>query len=131
MVGDCSPNACSYKHNVWWGVGGYDEFVEGQHGEDHTFLQKAIAKFSCMQRDSVVSEIDYVYNSTKARLYGGSQALRQNAYDHVATIASKQLQELDLEGKEYWIEPDYDAYNKVVDEIKEFIANPPKCCGRK
>jgi len=97
-----TPNMISYTKQTWLSVGGYPDISTG---EDREFKKNIQNHF--ITND--VSLIDLIYN------FGGiNYHLSCSNIGDIEKIAHKQLLNLDLLGKQYHIEPDYDEYEKFI-----------------
>ena len=102
-IAGCSPNASSYLQKTWYEVGGYAN--NENIADDMEFYYKIPNKLEDNDNDIA----DYVYN------YGGvNYHATYEKDERVDEIAYQQLQGLDLVGKKFWIEPDYEEFNKFV-----------------
>lgn len=96
-----SPNTASYLRSAWYAVGGYAHHQN--IAEDQEFYYKMGHKM--VERDE--SKTDYVYN------WGGVNY--HMSFEKDITVEEKafnQLKELNLLDKKYYIEPDFDEYEK-------------------
>lgn len=111
----CSPNHSSFLRKGWFSVGGY---ANNQNiADDMEFFYKIPNCFKKEENDPTIA--DYVYN------FGGVNYHASFEQDYrIDEIAYNQLLEMDLINKKYWIEPDYEEYNKFL--ILENIYNKKK-----
>jgi hypothetical protein len=116
VIGNNAPNACSYKRSAYYEVGGYTFFNHNSTGDDK-FLHKMPKRVDIRDDDN----IDYVYN-----LGGVYNHLYMSNQKSLEIIAYNQLVELDLLGKKYWINPDFEEYNKFVSLAEMYIGDPIK-----
>lgn len=104
-IAGCSPNHSSFTRKAWFNVGGY---ANNQNiGDDMEFFYKIENCFKLQENDPTLA--DYVYN------FGGVNYHASYEEDvRIDEIAYNQLSEMNLIGKKYWIEPDYEEYNKFL-----------------
>lgn len=101
----CSPNHSSFKRQCWFSVGGYAN--NENIGDDMEFFYKIPYHLKKEINDPVLA--DYVYN------FGGINYHASYEKDQrIDEIAYDQILELNLMNKKYWIEPDYEEYNKFI-----------------
>ena len=103
----CSPNHCSFLRKGWFSVGGY---ANNQNiGDDMEFYFKIPEEFKKEENENNPELADYVYN------FGGVNYHTSYEKDQtIDEIAYNQLLEMNLINKKYWIEPDYEEYNKFL-----------------
>lgn len=101
---DVSPdNACSYKKTAWFKVNGYTHTTNLL--EDREFNNKIDNKIE----EENYNVVDFVYN------FGGvNYHLSSSNHDHIDGIASAQLRKEKLINGKFYIEPDFDGYNKFI-----------------
>ena len=98
------PSCISFTKKGWFDVGGYNHSKNA--GEDQEFIGKFRSNVRMASSDSV----DYVYN------FGGlNYHLSDTSDTEIEKIAHKQLVDLNLLGKKYYMEPDFDEYNKFLE----------------
>lgn len=104
-IAGCSPNHSSFLKKSWFAVGGYAN--NENIGDDMEFFYKIPNCFKMEENDPNLA--DYVYN------FGGVNYHASYEKDvRIDEIAYNQLSEMNLIGKKYWIEPDYEEYNKFL-----------------
>jgi glycosyltransferase involved in cell wall biosynthesis len=97
-------NTISYTRKGWFECGGY--LHNENTGEDQEFKNKIIKKYE-IEDDRL---IDYVYN------FGGiNYHLSCSNIENIEKIAYNQLIELNLLNKTYYIEPDWEEFNKFIE----------------
>jgi len=102
------PSCISFTRDAWFNSGGYKHPVNA--GEDQEFFNKIPNKLVLEDKEN----IDYVYN------FGGLNYHLSCASDKsIEEIAYKQLVDMEILNKKYYIEPDFEEYNKFIelDEI--------------
>jgi len=98
------PNTISYTKLGWFESFGYTHTES--NGEDQEFKNKMNKKYEIED----ISLIDYVYN------FGGvNYHLSCSNVENIEKIAYNQLIELNLLNKIYYIEPDWEEYNKFIE----------------
>lgn len=96
-------NAISYTRKGFFESGGYTHPVNS--GEDAQFLNSMPNKLEI----SVLDKIDYVYN------YAGiNYHLTYAEDDKIERIAKDQLKDMQLSNGKFYIQPDFEEYNKFV-----------------
>lgn len=104
FVSNAGPNTISYTKNGWFKSGGY--LHDSNFGEDQEFKNKIVNKLEMEYPEY----IDYVYN------FGGiNYHLSCSSDDSIEKIAYDQLIYMNLLNKKYYIEPDWDEFNKFVE----------------
>lgn len=111
--GGCSPTVCSYTRKTWNEVGGYKYY--SNHGEDIDFFNSI--KNKVVTRDD--KELDFVYNYGNIN-YHASSVFKEG---EVERIAKRQLEQMNMVGKEYILVPDYEEYNKFVELGRRYDAD--------
>jgi glycosyltransferase involved in cell wall biosynthesis len=98
------PSCMSFTRKAWFDVEGYKHPINA--GEDQEFINKIKGGI----RGGNENELDYVYN------FGGLNYHLSCASDtSIEQIAYRQLLDMKLLNKKYYIEPDFDEYNKFVE----------------
>lgn len=111
-VNGSGPSCISFTRKAWFDVGGYLHPLNS--GEDQEFRDKIKNYMTTTDKDV----IDYIYN------FGGLNYHLSCASDNdIERIAYKQLVDMDLLNKKYYIEPDFDEYNKFIELDKLFKAH--------
>lgn len=105
LISSCSPTHSSVMKKIWFEVGGYANKLNV--GEDYEFFYKLPNHLKKEEQNA--ASADYVYN------YGGINyhATFSND-DTIDQIAYDQLVEMNILNKKYWIEPDYEEFNKFI-----------------
>ena len=98
-----SPTVTSYTRDAWNNVGGYRHTQNS--GEDWEFFNKMPNKLVERNED----EVDYVYNWGNINYH-----MTFEKDENVEKIAYDQLVRMNLLGKKYWIEPDFEQYNNFL-----------------
>ena len=101
-----TPNAVSYLKSAWEKLGGYNNYETTGSG-DGIFYDRMPNKL--VEEDK--SKIDHVYGFGNINYH--ISCMRDNEND-VEKIAYDQLIEMDLFGKSYELNPDYEQYNNFL-----------------
>jgi glycosyltransferase involved in cell wall biosynthesis len=96
-------NCISFTKKAWFEAGGYAHKVAS--GQDQEFINKIKSKI--VEKNE--NEVDYVYNWS-----GLNYHLSSSKEHDITTIADKQLREMGLVGKKFYIQPDFEEYKKFV-----------------
>lgn len=96
------PNNLSYRREEWFSCGGYGDV--GIVGED----QELHNKLKGFKLETNENEIDFMYG------FGTSNYHLSNEPPNLEEIAFRQLENMNLVGKKFWIEPDFEEYNKYL-----------------
>jgi glycosyltransferase involved in cell wall biosynthesis len=108
-------NSLSFRQKEWWRIGGY---VGDYIYEDVEFHDKVIG----LKLQNCDKTRDFVYH------FGGVNyhlSCRPKEFSAFEELAYEQLQKLDLVGKKFWIEPDFEQYNNIM-ILKEMVDNNPE-----
>lgn len=98
-------NAVSFTRKGWFEANGYTH--QTNHGEDMVFLDEMPNKLEVCNDN--LDLMDFVYN------FGGLNYHLTFAEDHeVEHIAKEQLKELELTNGKFYIQPDFEEFNKFV-----------------
>jgi len=101
----CSPNHSSFLRKGWFDVGGYEN--NKNIGDDMEFFYKIPDIYKKEEDNPLLA--DYVYN------FGGVNYHTSYEKDsRIDEIAYNQLLKMNLIGKKYWIEPNYEEFNKFL-----------------
>lgn len=104
FVSHSAQNSISYTKKIWFQSGGY--LHNTNCGEDQEFKNKINSKLEI----EIPELIDYVYN------FGGINYHLSCTNDNtIENIAYQQLVEMNLLNKKYYIEPDWDEFNKFIE----------------
>lgn len=96
-------NCISFTKKAWMDCGGYAHKVAS--GQDQEFLFKNKNRMS----ENNQNELDYVYNWS-----GMNYHLSSSEGKNITLIADKQLRDLGLVGKNFYIQPDFEEYKKFI-----------------
>lgn len=102
----CAPsgfNCISYKKQAWFDHGGYAH--KKASGQDQEFLFKLKDRLS----EKNENELDYVYNWS-----GLNYHLSSSEEKNINNIAHKQLRDMGMIDKKFYIQPDFNEYAKFV-----------------
>ena len=103
-----TPNDISFLKNEWFDEKGYQEKTwEGEDAEFHQKLKGFKMEDNPKNRDFV-----YCFGGINYHLscnYGDEKLA-----DNIEQVAYNQLQDLNLVGKKFWIEPDFEQYNNFM-----------------
>ena len=103
MVSGSTLNAVSYTRKGFFESGGYTHPIN--NGEDAQFLLDMPKKIEIAD----LNQLDYVYN------FGGINYHLSFTKDNVIdTIAKEQLIDMQLTNGKFYIQPDFEEYNKFV-----------------
>lgn len=104
FIGQNTVNAMSYTRKGWFECGGYTHPLNS--GEDKDYMDRMPKKHIVDDR----SAVDYIYQ------YGGvNYHLTFEKDANIEAIAYRQLQSMNLIGKTYYIEPDFQQYSKLLE----------------
>jgi glycosyltransferase involved in cell wall biosynthesis len=97
-------NSISFKQSEWWRVGGYTDNYIYEDVDLHDRMQgvKTSTCENCMDFVYQFGGVNYHLSYNPRQIY----SLEEMAY--------KQLESLNLVGKKFWIEPDFEQYNNVM-----------------
>lgn len=109
--GHGSPNDVSFLKSEWFRVGGYVTKEIG--GEDTELYNKLTNKLVLHDEDN----IDFVYCFSGINYHLSCEI----KLDSIDEKAYNQLKELNLLGKKYWIEPDFEEYSKYLTLEKLYL----------
>lgn len=98
-------NAVSFLKKAWYKVGGYTTNYEHEDSEIYGRLYN-----NCNMLENPTSERDFVYGFGGVN-YHLSATPRQIL--HFEEMAYKQLEDMNLVGKKFWIHPDFEQFNNV------------------
>jgi glycosyltransferase involved in cell wall biosynthesis len=115
-IGKNAPNACSFKRSAFFKIGGYTHF-ERNSGGDLKFYSKMVERM----HENDEKNIDYIYNWSGVNYHLSAVGKQE---DKIEKIAYEQLLKLDILGKKYWIEPDYDEYFNFMRLVEMFEGEP-------
>lgn len=102
-ISNSGPSCISFTRKGWFNAGGYAHPINA--GEDQEFLNKMKGG----RREENKDNVDYIYN------FGGlNYHLSCSSDTAIEQIAYMQLVNMKLLNKKYYIEPDFDEYNKFV-----------------
>lgn len=109
-----TPNDLSFLKSEWFRKDGYQEKTNG--GEDTEFHNK-IEGFRIVTDPT---NRDYIYN------WGGVNYHLSANGGNMEEIAYNQLKKLNLIGKKFWIEPDFEQYNNflILDNLYKHNQQP-------
>lgn len=115
MVSGSTLNAVSYTRKGFFESGGYTHPIN--NGEDGQFLNDMPKKLEIPD----LNQLDYVYN------YGGvNYHLSFTQDDVIDSIAKAQLKEMQLTNGKFYIQPDFEQYNKFItlEQMYKATGNP-------
>ena len=95
-------NSVSFRKTEWFRVGGYRHLTP--IGED----QELLSKITGLLEEEAPDKSDFVYG------WGGMNYHLSCQSDGLEEIAYTQLDNMNLIGKKFWIEPNDEEYNKFV-----------------
>lgn len=95
-------NNKSYRRSEWFSCGGYgDVGIIGEDLELHNKLQG-------FRLETNPNERDFMYGFSTSNYHLSNQP------QNLEEIALSQLEKMNLVGKKFWIEPDFEEYNKYL-----------------
>lgn len=97
-----SINSKSYRKDEWFRARGYQE--QGQYGEDWELYQR----LEGLLVEEDITKRDFIYN------YGGVNYHLSGDRINIEEVAFKQLQDMNMVGKKFWIHPDFEQYNNFL-----------------
>jgi glycosyltransferase involved in cell wall biosynthesis len=115
FVSGSTLNAVSYTRKGFFESGGYSHPIN--NGEDAKFLDDMPKKLEVAD----LNQLDYVYN------YGGvNYHLSFTQDDVIDNIAKEQLKDMQLTNGKFYIQPDFEQYNKFVtlEQMYKVSGNP-------
>jgi hypothetical protein len=100
-------NSISFLKSEWYRVGGYTDNYVHEDVDFHDKLEVVL--------DQDPTNIDFCYNFGGLNYHLSSNTEnRQAHHESIEDIAYQQLQDLNLVGKKFWIEPDFEQYNNFM-----------------
>lgn len=112
-VSKTPENSISFRKSEWFKVNGYQQ--QEQTGEDCEIFEK-IKNNGGLYLEDCKQCLDFVYQFGGVNYHlscGHSQdSIRQKAFE--------QLKEMNLFGKKYWIEPNFEEFNKITTLVEKY-----------
>ena len=96
------PNDLSYRREEWFSCGGYDpRRIVGEDTELHD-------KLKGFKLETDESNRNFIYGFSTSNYHLSCEP------DNLEATAYRQLEKMNLVGKKFWIEPDFEEYNKYL-----------------
>lgn len=104
FIGTGPPNDISFLRKVWFEIGGYA--TRGERGEDTELFDKIPNKL--IVEDKTNKDFVYGFSGVNYHLSAG------HSMSTIEERAINQLKDMNLFGRKYWIEPDFEEYQKYL-----------------
>lgn len=107
ITGGSSPNSVSYLKKSWLKIGGYKKLNDIRADDTHLYCE--LRDNGGLLEEDDIDNIDFVYH------FGGvNYHLSHTSQTKIEQIAFQQLERMNLVGKKYWIEPNYDQLKMMT-----------------
>lgn len=113
LIGGSSPSAMSFKKDEWYRIKGYKILEDPRADDAHLFWD--IKNGGNFHNEKDIENLDFVYH------FGGvNYHLTSSDQNDIERIAYQQLVNMNLVGKKYWIEPDYEKFHMITRLVDNF-----------